>query len=357
MKAIRWHGRNDVRLDDIPEPPAPGPGQVKVRVLWCGICGTDLEESRHGPTAIPVTPHPLTGRMAPLVLGHEFCGEIVAVGPGATGFTVGDRVAVEGGIYCGQCYWCKRHQYNLCIHVTNLGLGADGGLAEFALAPAYTCVIMPPTLDSMFGALAEPLSVGVHAVRRSRIQVGETAAIFGAGPIGLLLLQVLRVSGIRRVFVLEPDPMRREFAKQYGATEVFDPRGPDVTRTLQQLTGGIGPDVTFECAGVAHSVEQSIASVRRGGRAVMVGACSQASFYVRAFIRSEKEIVASLSHICEGDYSTALELFADGSVRGAEMVTPIGIDSAISRGFLPSPSDPPALKLLVSPRNGFAAAS
>src|SRR5438552_8337343 len=181
MKAARWHGRRDVRIEVVPDP-TPGPQEVVLHVDWCGICGTDMEEYLTGPHWVAVGhPHPLTHAQAPLALGHEFCGEVVAVGREVRGLRVGDRVAPDTLIYCGHCYWCQRHQVQLCEHVAFLGLMADGGLAEFCVAPEAMCIPLPPSLSSDRAALAETLAVGVHALRRGRLSPGETVVIVGAG--------------------------------------------------------------------------------------------------------------------------------------------------------------------------------
>src|SRR5260370_22793964 len=170
MKAAVWHARNDIRIDEVPEPTAPGSGEVVIQVDACGICGTDLEEYRAGPLLIPVgEPNPLTGRKAPIVLGHEFAGEVVEVGPGVTTFHAGDRVAPDVLIYCGSCFWCRRHQVSLCDKVAALGLSGDGGLAEYCKAPVSMCLKLPNGMSYEHAALAEPLSVAIRAVRKGRI--------------------------------------------------------------------------------------------------------------------------------------------------------------------------------------------
>jgi len=187
MRAARWHGPRDVRVEMIPDP-APGPRDVLVRVDWCGICGTDVDEYLSGPHWIPTDhPNPLTGARAPLTLGHEFAGEVVAIGGEVREFRVGDRVAPDTLIYCGRCYWCRRHQVHLCAHLAALGLMADGGLADYCVAPAAMCVRLPDALPSDHAALAETLAVGVHALRRGRLAPSETVAVVGAGAVGVPL--------------------------------------------------------------------------------------------------------------------------------------------------------------------------
>jgi hypothetical protein len=148
MRAAVWHARNDIRVEDVPAPSAPGPGEVIIRVGACGICGTDLEEYRAGPLFIPTdAPNPLTGRMAPLILGHEFAGEVVEVGRGVTEFRVGDRLAPDVLITCGSCFWCQRHQLSLCDSMAALGLMGDGGLAEYCRLPVNMAVKLPHGLS------------------------------------------------------------------------------------------------------------------------------------------------------------------------------------------------------------------
>src|SRR5215217_5779371 len=185
MLALRWHGRGDVRLDEVEAPPPPGPGEVQLRPLWCGICGTDVEEYRSGPLFIPSgEPHPLTGRSAPITLGHEFSGEVVDVGPGVERFRPGDRVAADTLIFCGECYWCRRHQVTLCERLAALGLMADGGLAGLCNAPERMLLPVPEGVSDEAGALAETLAVAVRALRRGRFVDGESVAVVGAGAVG-----------------------------------------------------------------------------------------------------------------------------------------------------------------------------
>ena len=194
MLAARWHARRDIRIDEVPEPGTPPPGWVRMKVAACGICGTDLEEYTEGPLMIPVDePHPLTGGIAPLTLGHESVGVVVEAAADVE-LEPGTPVAVETNVFCGTCYWCRRREFQLCEKLGSLGLMGDGGLAEQMIAPAYTCFPYR-NVAATTAVLAEPLSVAVRAVRRGGVRVGSSVAIVGAGTVGLLTAQGARVAG------------------------------------------------------------------------------------------------------------------------------------------------------------------
>ena len=354
MKAALWHARNDVRVEEVPEPSPPGPGEVILKVGACGICGTDLEEYRSGPLFIPVGgPNPLTGKAAPIILGHEFAGEVVEVGRGVTRFKHGDRVAPDVLIYCGECYWCRRHQVTLCEKLAALGLMADGGLAEYCKAPVSMCIPLPRDLSFDHASMAEPLSVAVRAIRKGRLTVGERAAIFGGGTIGLFCLQVARSVGASEVYVIEPHRGRREMALRLGATGVLDPKAVNVTEELRRLTG-IGPDVAIEASGAVAAGPAAIEAARKGGRIVMVGLpVAPATFNFFSVVATEKEIIGSLSHIYDEDFDTAVRLLADGRVEAEPLISDrIPLDDLLSRGLNRLEAEAAdTLKILVKPNS------
>jgi (R,R)-butanediol dehydrogenase / meso-butanediol dehydrogenase / diacetyl reductase len=182
MLAVRWHGRGDVRVEEVLPPAPPGPGELQLQVRWCGICGTDLEEWLSGPVFIPAAaPHPVTGARAPLVLGHEFAGVVVAAGADVTGPWPGQRVAVDTIVSCGTCYWCQRGEVTRCPALGALGLHGDGGLAELCNAPARICLPVPDTVADDEAALAEPLAVAVRALRRGRAALRRAGRGGGGG--------------------------------------------------------------------------------------------------------------------------------------------------------------------------------
>lgn len=228
MKATRYYGRKDIRTDDIPEPELL-PGTVKVKVDWTGICGTDLHEYDEGPIFCPAPgkPHPLTGESVPIVMGHEFAGVATEVAEGVTHIKVGDNVAVDPIYNCGECQPCKEGAYNLCDIVGYTGLtGRGGGFAEYVVSQADR-VHSLGDVPTDIGALVEPLSVAHHAIRRSEAKPGDTVVVYGAGPIGLFVISLLRAKGIERVISVELSAIRKEKAKTAGAMLVLDPSEVD----------------------------------------------------------------------------------------------------------------------------------
>jgi len=169
MRAALWHARKDIRIETVPDPTPPGPGEVILKVGGCGICGTDLEEYAYGPIFIPVgTPNPLTDTQAPLILGHEFAGEVVEVGRDVP-YRCGAHLAPDTLIACGKCYYCQRHMLSLCDNLSLLGLMAHGGLAEYCKVPIAVCVELPASLSLEWAALGEPLSVAEDSRAAARL--------------------------------------------------------------------------------------------------------------------------------------------------------------------------------------------
>jgi (R,R)-butanediol dehydrogenase / meso-butanediol dehydrogenase / diacetyl reductase len=197
MPAVRWHGRGDVRVDAVPVPGAPGRDGIRVEVAWCGICGSDLHEYLSGPLSIPMRPHPVTGRCAPIVLGHEVSGWISQAGSSVTGLAVGDLVVLNALLPCGRCAPCADGAVHLCRALGHIGMSADGGLARYITVPASMAVRVPDGVPADLAALAEPLSVALHAVRLGGSGdalpgAASRALVLGAGAIGLCVALVLR---------------------------------------------------------------------------------------------------------------------------------------------------------------------
>lgn len=330
--ALWWHGQNDLRLDEAPDLSPPGPGEAIVRVSWCGICGSDLSEYRHGPVMIRSGPHPLTGEAPPLVLGHEFSGYVEEVGAGVD-VVPGTPVAVDPCWRCGTCFWCTIGDYHLCRDGGAVGLASHGGLAPRVRVPAAGLVPLPPDLDLRFAALAEPLAVALHAIDRGGVKPGHRIMITGFGPIGAAVLLAARAAGATWIAVSEPMQARRERAIELGADLVLDPTTDDVRRTVFSATQRVGPDVTLECSGSAAALETALMSVRRGGVAVAVGiGHGAAAIQPRQLIPFERSLVGAIGY--RHDLDRAIGLLASGQIDGRKLITAeVPLESAIAGAF------------------------
>ena len=230
MKAARWHAAKDVRIQEV-EVPEVLPHQVKVAVKFTGICGTDLHEFLDGPIFIPTEEHVYSGQKAPVTLGHEFSGEIVEVGSDVTRVKVGDRVAVEPILAKNNLVG----NYNLDPNLNFVGLAADGGFAKYCVLDGDLVHVIPDSLSYEQAALTEPAAVAVYAVRQSALKAGDTAAVFGLGPIGLLIVEALRAAGASKIYAVE---------------------------AIHRLTNG-GVDVSYEVTGVPVVLGQTLAAVHK----------------------------------------------------------------------------------------------
>jgi (R,R)-butanediol dehydrogenase/meso-butanediol dehydrogenase/diacetyl reductase len=354
MWAVRWWGRADVRVEDIADLGDPAENWVRLRIQACGICGTDVEEYTSGPVIIPTEPHPLSGRCAPLTLGHEAVGIVEARGQNVR-LDEGTPVAVESNLFCGQCWWCKRGQYQLCTHLASLGLMGDGGLAESMLAPAFMCIPFSNDVPAEQAALAEPLSVAVRAVSRAGTGQGSSVAVLGAGTVGLLTVQVARLAGAKTVIAVERLPERRALALQLGADVAVSPE--EAIEAGAEATDGVGVDVTIEAAGNAAAAAFAVKLVRAGGRAVLLGVFDDTvPVDMMDLLLGEKTITASLSHVYDEDFTSAVSLIDRGAVQLAPLITDrIALSEVVEKGFKPLVADPgDHLKIVVFP-NGQAA--
>lgn len=241
VKAVRYHGNRDMRVEDIPEHGALKEGEVRLSPAWCGICGTDVHEYLHGPVFPPAAdkPNPLTGEFMPVTFGHEFSGTVTAVHPSVTSVGVNDRVAVEGLLTDDTCYVCSLKKRNICDKSAFLGLSTNpGGLCESIVIPSFTCHKLPPEVSLEAGALVEPLSVAWHAVAGSGIKSHHSAMVFGAGPIGLAVILCLRAKGVTQILASELSESRNAQALKLGATHCFNPVEIGVVEKAKELCNG-----------------------------------------------------------------------------------------------------------------------
>lgn len=298
MRAVRLHGRQDLRLDDVPDP-SPGPGQVKLRNAFSGICGSDLHLV-FSPTidfANPV-PHPLTGAVPPQILGHEFSGTVVETGPGVDQFEPGERAAVFPLYNCGVCPACAGGRPNICRIAGFHGLTSDGGgMAEFTTVGADRLHRLPDGVDLRMGALVEPMAVAWHAAELSRVEPGQAALVMGGGAIGIGLWFALGARGVDDVVVCEPSPGRRHHLEQLGA-RVLDPTREPPSAGSRLLGDGRPFDVAFDAAGVASTTPACIDALAPGGRAVVVAVHERPfDFQPLSMVMKEAEMIGSLAYL------------------------------------------------------------
>jgi (R,R)-butanediol dehydrogenase / meso-butanediol dehydrogenase / diacetyl reductase len=334
MRAVRYHGNRDVRVDDIVEPEVR-PGTVKIAPEWCGICGSDLHEFLIGPETIPAvgSPHPITGEVVPIVLGHEFAGRVVEVGSGVTDVAVGDQVAVEPIIRDNTCPACLAGDYNMCPQIGFHGIsGGGGGLAEFTVVPRYMVHALPSSISTEIGALVEPLAVGWHAVRRSGIRLGETAVIMGAGPIGLVTMLSLRAAGAGLIAMVEISEARKQKAVAMGADIVLDPATDDVVGTLRQMTGG-GVDVAFDASGNNATLTLALQSVRPRGQIVNIALWDHpAEIDMFKFLFTEANLTSSVAYA--NDHAAVIAALAAGRIDAAPLISKrIPLEEIVSGGL------------------------
>ncbi|NKY42604.1 2,3-butanediol dehydrogenase [Nocardia cerradoensis] len=315
MKAALFYGKEDVRIEEVSDPGRPGPGQVKLRNAYSGICGSDLHFYYY-PESVPWDvhrSHPLTGATLPQVLGHEFAGTVVEIGEGVTRVKVGDRAAVFPlEISCGTCVACRRGLPFSCPMMGSLGASATGGgLSEFTTVNASALHLLPDNVDLRMGALVEPMAVGWHGVSRTGFKPGGTALVAGAGPIGIGAWFAFKARGVEKVLVSEPSAARRKILQALGAT-VVDPVNEDLAAAVAELTDGAGVDVAVEAAGAGAAITSALASLAPGGRVVVVSLHEHPmEFNPTHMMMGETEIVGAVGYLPE-EFDAVIAAMADG---------------------------------------------
>jgi (R,R)-butanediol dehydrogenase/meso-butanediol dehydrogenase/diacetyl reductase len=351
MKAARFYARNDLRIDDVPEPEVRA-RTVKIEVAWCGICGTDLHEFLEGPIFVPTPghPHPLSGEEAPVTMGHEFSGTIVEVGEGVDELAIGDNVVVEPYFVCDKCAPCKAGNYHLCTQMGFIGLsGGGGGLGEkIVVDTRWVHKIGDIPLDE--AALIEPLSVAHHAVTRSGAKTGDVALIGGSGPIGLLTAAVLKSMGVTTI-ISELSTARKEKAHSSGVADyVIDPSQEDLQTRVQEITDSVGADVAFECAGVNAVLDTLLHAVKPAGVVVNVSIWGHpATVDMQKIVLKEIDLRGTIAYV--RDHAAAIRLVQDGKVDLKPFITGrIALEDLVDKGFdtLINHNDT-AVKILVHP--------
>ncbi len=344
MKALVLEASMRLSYTDVPTP-RPGPGEVLVDVRACGICGSDV----HGMDG-------RTGRrIPPVVMGHEAAGVVAALGPDTHGWNVGDRVAFDSTLFCGKCEECRSGRFNLCDERRILGASTpeqkkDGAFAEYVTLPAHVLVRIPDGVSFEQAALAEPLSVALHAVARARTGPGESAVVVGTGVIGLLAVQALREAGVDPVIGIDLDLGRLELARSLGARHTF-PAGMDsLEQAVREVTGGRGAHVAIEAVGIAAAIRTAIGCVRRAGKVVLVGnLVADVDIPLQTVITNELTLLGSCATADE--YAHGLDLLARGAIDVEPLISAVAPLSDGADWFdRLHRAEPGLLKVILTPR-------
>jgi len=316
MKALILKEYGRFAVEDVPEPELR-PDAVLVAVQACGICGSDV----HGMDGS-------TGRrQPPIIMGHEAAGVIAKVGGAVEGWQPGERVTFDSTIYCGVCDFCRNGQVNLCDNRRVLGVSCgdyrqNGAFAEYVALPPRILYRLADSLSFEHAAMAEPLSIAFHAVRRSGVKKGDRAVVVGAGLIGLLIVQALRLEGCAQIAAVDIAPAKLALARQFGATAVIDSAKPGALRDILDLTEGRGSDAVFEAVGIAPTVDLAMRSARKGGSVTLVGnVAPKVDFPLQICVTREITVYGSCAS--SGDYPACLEALGGGTVDVAPLISAV----------------------------------
>lgn len=352
MRAARYYGKHDIRIEEVAEPTLRGDDEVLVEVAMCGICGTDLHEYTVGPIVTPTTPHPLTGVTLPQTLGHEFSGRVVEAGSAVRDVAVRDRVSIMPAIVCGRCYYCRRGQGHLCRRFACTGLSAEtGGLARYAVLKEYQVSKVPEALSDAAAAVVEPATVAAYGVDRGGVMGGDVVMITGAGPVGALASLYANAVGAGLVIVAEPNEHRAAIARGLGVGPVLDPTAEGFDAEIAELTDGLGVDVAVECSGSGPGLAACIANVRVAGTVVQTGLHTKpASLDAMALSEKDLSLIGTWCYRIT-DWPRIIRLAASGKYPIEKVVTAqIPLEQVVAKGFdvLVNPTGD-QLKILVAP--------
>ncbi|MCO5217456.1 MAG: NAD(P)-dependent alcohol dehydrogenase [Thermomicrobiales bacterium] len=314
MKTAVMTGIGQMQFEDRPQP-IPGPKYVLIKVENVGICGSDLhyfESGRIGDFVVE----------PPFVLGHEVAGTVIGLGDQVTSLAVGDRVALEPNITCGECEFCRSGQYNLCPDVEFFATPPiDGTFQEYVTHPAHLCFKLPDSVSSMEGALIEPLAVGFHAATLGEAKIGQSALVFGCGCIGLVSMMALRAMGVSQVFMVDVMDARLHKAAELGATAAINGAELDVVEEVLRQTNGRGVDLVIETSGTDIAASQAINATRKGSTIVLVGYSKTGMVTFPMAVAINKELRFQTVFRYRHNYPIAIQAVADGRVNLKGIVT------------------------------------
>lgn len=346
MKAARWHAAKDIRIEET-EIPTPKDNQVKIEVKFTGICGSDLHEYRDGPQLIPVdNPFSLNGHQGTTTLGHEFSGVVEEVGKNVSNIKKGDRVTVEPIFRNPESPFIASGEYNLSEPLGFVGLTANGGFAKHVVVEDYMVHKMPDAMTFEQGAIVEPAAVAAYAIQRSGMKLGDTVLVAGAGPIGMLTIQVALASGASQIFVSDLSENRLKKAKEIGATHTFDAKDKDISKKIKEMTGH-GVDIFIDAAGAQASFDTGINSLRNGGTAVLVALFGKSVTH-DALNQTLRELTIIGTAAYRNIFPEVIALISSGRLPVEKLITSvISLDDIVEKGFEALVNDASEVKVLV----------
>lgn len=313
MRALRYLGPEKLEVQEI-ERPAPGPGEVLLRVRACGICGSDV----HGFLG-------LTGRrIPPMTMGHEFCAQVESRGPGADKFQEGDLVIAQPIHFCGECANCRQGLTMLCLNKRFFGvLTTDGAMAEYVAVPEKLLYPLPQGCDPYVGALAEPYAVAYGAVKKAGDLKGKNVLIIGAGTIGVCILQLVKLHGPKKIIVSDLSDARLARAKALGADAVVNPRREDDLSAIEALTRGEMIDISIEAVGVEATANQSIRALKVGGVSVWVGMSQkEMTINMQDIVCSARSVLGSFNYTHQ-DFGEVVQLLGGGRMESGRLISKV----------------------------------
>jgi L-iditol 2-dehydrogenase len=327
MQLAELHQHHTFRLIDAPSLPDPAPGDMQVRVTAVGICGSDVHNFSAGGVGD-------IRCVYPMVLGHEPAGVVTKIGQGVTGWSVGDRAILEPAIYCYHCEYCLTGHHNVCANIRFLSMvGEPGFFREFVNLPAHNLLPLPSNLSPGEGTIVEPLAVIVHSLKIAKIHAGETVAVFGAGPIGLLTIAALKLAGVARIWSIEPVAERRELALTLGADAVIDPVQVDPVKQILADTGKRGVDAAFDCAAIGNTTNQCLYVARNAGRVIITGIAIESFVSLDLNPMRRKELPVLTVRRSNGDSEAALKMLTAEPRRFVPILTHTRPMSEIQSSF------------------------
>ena len=311
MTKMKWANLvtpTEIKLEEA-EVPEPGPGEMQIKVKVCGVCGSDVH-AYYGK-------HPFVS--TPIVPGHEFSGVVSKLGDGVEGFEEGDRVTVEPSLTCGECYNCRHGLYNICRELRVLGCQAPGAFAQYISVPAEKVYSLPDNLDFDDGALVEPSAVGVHAVRKSELSLGDRVVVIGDGVIGLAIVQAAKAAGAGEIIVVGHHEGRLEIAEELGADVTFI--AGDTVKFIMDNYGPDGIDIVYEAVGVGTTINQAIDIVRKGAKIIVVGVFGKHPETKVGLIQDKEiDMRGALMYVQE-DYPRTIDLISKGEIDTKPLIT------------------------------------